>query len=71
MENTCINFTDYTDYSKRKPPTDILFVLGGDDGCKSYVGRNKGPGPQELTLGQGCGTVCARTIFRIARYDFM
>ncbi|PIO63908.1 astacin [Teladorsagia circumcincta] len=53
MENTCINFTEY----KTKPPTDFLYVIGGDDGCKSNVGRNKDPGPQELALGQGCGTI--------------
>ncbi|PIO63824.1 astacin [Teladorsagia circumcincta] len=56
-DNTCIDIKEYLDpeVTGIKPPRDVLAVVNGY-GCVSEVGKPS-PGPQTLTLGQGCESV--------------
>ncbi|KAK6030284.1 astacin [Ostertagia ostertagi] len=58
MDDTCVNFTEYTvDMIKRKKPEHYLVVVKGE-GCSSDLGRRVKEGPQYLSLAEGCETVC-------------
>ncbi|KAK6029983.1 hypothetical protein OSTOST_03896 [Ostertagia ostertagi] len=54
-DDTCIDIEEY-DWTKPGFRTSNFLDVEPGDGCVSLVGKPK-PGPQNITLGEGCGTV--------------
>ncbi|KAK6020484.1 hypothetical protein OSTOST_13862 [Ostertagia ostertagi] len=75
MEDTCINITEFQWSPKVKgvrPPKDFLMVLlGGDEGCQSYVGRKEDLVRRNYISARACQTVlCKRGSQQETRVEF-